>query len=200
MEERQVTIDGVPHPLSDFFLVCATQNPIEFEGTYPLPEAQLDRFLLRATTDYPDATQERELLSRSAHGFDARDLGTAGISRVATRAEVLTARREIRSIFVADSLRDYLYEIVRRTRTTNELTLGASPRAGLALLAASQAAAGIENRDFVTPDDVKAMAPLVLPHRLIVRPEAEVEGLTASAILDRILAGIEVPRATPSGT
>ncbi len=194
MEERQVTIDGASEPLPPLFVVCATQNPVEFEGTYPLPEAQLDRFLVRARTGYPSESEERELLARSAAGFDARDLATAGVEQVATVEEVLAAQRDVRAIFVAPALQSYIYQIVARTRASGDLALGASPRAAISLLAASQAAAAIEGRDFATPDDVKSAAPLVLPHRLIVRPEAEIEGATAERILERILAAVDVPK------
>jgi len=194
MEERQVTIDGQSEPLPDFFVVCATQNPIEFEGTYPLPEAQLDRFFVRARTTYPSADEERTLLARSAAGFDARDLRTAGLTQIATADDIVAAHREVRAIFVAESLQGYIHEIVSRTRTSNDLALGASPRAGLALLAAAQAAAAIEGRDFATPDDVKGVAPFVLPHRTIVRPEAEIEGVTADRVIERILGAVDVPK------
>jgi MoxR-like ATPase len=193
MEERQVTIDGDSQPLPKLFVVCATQNPIEFEGTYPLPEAQLDRFFVRAKTSYPSETEERALLARSAAGFDARNLDTAGLVQVATEADVTAAQAEVRTIYVAPSLQGYVYQIVARTRASQDLALGASPRAALALLAAAQAAAAIEGRDFTTPDDVKSVAPLVLPHRLIVRPEAEIEGVTAERVVDRILAAVDVP-------
>jgi len=194
MEERQVTIDGSSEPLEGLFLVCATQNPIEFEGTYPLPEAQLDRFFVRARTEYPSEAEERNLLARSVAGFDAHDLAAAGVERVATAEDVQAAQREVRAIYVAESLQGYIYQIVARTRASNDLALGASPRAALALLVATQAAAAIEGRDFATPDDVKAVAPLVLPHRLILRPESEVEGLNADTIVARILAAVEVPK------
>ncbi len=194
MEERQVTIDGQSEPLPELFVVCATQNPVEFEGTYPLPEAQLDRFFVRAHTVYPTEREERELLARSAAGFDARDLATAGIAQVATADEVLAAQREVRAIFVSEPVQGYVYALVARTRQSNDLTLGASPRAGLALLAATQAAAAIEGRTFATPDDVKSVAPLVLAHRLIVRPEAEIEGITAERVVERILAAVDVPK------
>jgi len=194
MEERQVTIDGSSEPLPPLFLVCATQNPIEFEGTYPLPEAQLDRFFVRARTTYPSESEERELLARSAAGFDARDLATAGVEAVAGADDVLAAQHDVRSIFVAPALQAYMYQIVARSRNSPELALGASPRASIALLAAAQAAAAIEGRDFATPDDVKSTAPLVLPHRLIVRPEAEIEGATAERVLERILAAVDVPK------
>jgi MoxR-like ATPase len=194
MEERQVTIDGSSEPLPPLFLVCATQNPVEFEGTYPLPEAQLDRFFVRARTEYPSESEERELLARSAAGFDARDLSTAGVEQVATAEDVLAAQRDVRAIFVAPALQAYIYQIVARTRNSPELALGASPRASIALLAASQAAAAVEGRDFATPDDVKSTASLVLPHRLIVRPEAEIEGATPERVLERILAAVDVPK------
>jgi MoxR-like ATPase len=194
MEERQVTIDGESEPLAGAFIVCATQNPIEFEGTYPLPEAQLDRFFVRARTGYPTAAQELALLARSAQGIDARDLIASGLERVASEADLLAAQREIRTIFVAESVQAYIHAIVSKTRTSNDVALGASPRGSLALLGAAQAAAAIEGRDFVTPDDVKTVAPLVLAHRMIVRPEAEIEGVTAEAVIGRILAGVEVPK------
>jgi MoxR-like ATPase len=194
MEERQVTIDGNSEPLPALFIVCATQNPIEFEGTYPLPEAQLDRFFVRAKTGYPSAEEERKLLARSAVGFDARDLRTAGLEQVASEADVVAAQHDVRGIYVAESLQGYIYEIVARTRASNDLALGASPRAGLALMGATQAAAAIEGRDFATPDDVKGVAEFVLAHRVIVRPEAEIEGVTAERVLERILGSVEVPK------
>ncbi len=193
MEERQVTIDGESHALAQLFLVCATQNPVEFEGTYPLPEAQLDRFFVRAQTAYPNERDELELLARSAAGFDARDLQTAGVEQVATQEDVLGAQRDVRTVYVSDALQAYLYRIVARTRGSSELALGASPRATLALLAASQAAAALEGRAFATPDDVKAVVPLVLAHRLIVRAESEIEGATADSVLARVLASVDVP-------
>jgi MoxR-like ATPase len=194
MEERQVTIDGNSEPLPALFIVCATQNPIEFEGTYPLPEAQLDRFFVRAKTGYPSAEEEKKLLARSAGGFDARDLKTAGLEQVASEADVVAAQRDVRAIYVAESLQGYIYEIVARTRASNDLALGASPRAGLALMGATQAAAAIEGREFATPDDVKGVAEFVLAHRVIVRPEAEIEGVTAERVLERILGAVEVPK------
>jgi MoxR-like ATPase len=197
MEERQVTIDGDSLRLDRFFIVCATQNPIDFEGTYPLPEAQLDRFFVRALTQYPSAEEERALLSAVAQGFDARDLAAAGVCQVATREDILAAQREARNVFVADSLQEYIREIIARTRTSKDLALGGSPRAGGALLIASQVAAAVEERDFVTPDDVKSVASSVLSHRLIVRPEAEIEGATAVGVLERLLYGIDVPKGLP---
>ncbi len=194
MEERQVTIDGESHPLRGLFIVCATQNPVEFEGTYPLPEAQLDRFFVRASTGYPSEAQERDLIARSAAGFDARNLQAAGIVPIASVDEVLAAQADVRAVYVADALGAYVYAIIARTRTARDLALGASPRATLALMVASQAAAAIDGRAFATPDDVKSVAPLVLAHRLIVRPEAEIEGITAERVVDQILGSVDVPK------
>ncbi len=194
MEERQVTIDGEPEPLDPMFVVCATQNPIEFEGTYPLPEAQLDRFLVRARTEYPNAQQERALLTRVAAGFDAWELDAAGIAQVATRDDLLAAQRAVRATFVSGAIVEYVQAIAARTRTAPDLALGASPRAAIALLVAAQAAAAIGGNEFVTPDDVKDVAPLVLPHRLIVRPEAEIEGVDADAVVARVLGAVDVPK------
>jgi MoxR-like ATPase len=194
MEERQATIDGVSFPLPPLFMVCATQNPIEYEGTYPLPEAQIDRFMVKASTGYPSVDQELELLSRGAAGFDARFLERAGISQTATADEIQNARAEVRRVHVSAPLQRYIYDIVAKTRSSGELSLGASPRAALHLLVAAQASAAMDGRDFATPDDVKAAAPLVLTHRLIVRPEAEVEGITAATVLSRVLDSVVVPK------
>jgi MoxR-like ATPase len=193
MEERQATIDGEAQPLPVPFMVCATQNPIEYEGTYPLPEAQLDRFLVRSKTGYPSAVQERELIARAVAGFDAHDLAAAGITTVVTGGEVLAAQTSVRAVFLATSLQAYIYAIVAATRTAGDVALGASPRAALALVRAAQAAAAIDGRAFATPDDVKSVAALVLEHRLIVRPEAELEGLDPAAIVTRILAVVPAP-------
>ncbi len=194
MEERQVTIDGESHPLGGLFIVCATQNPVDFEGTYPLPEAQLDRFFVRGRTGYPSEGDERALLARGAAGFDARDLRAAGVEPVAAVDDVLAAHADVRAVFVAEALQAYVYAIVARTRAASDVALGASPRATLALLGAAQAAAAIDGRSFATPDDVKGVAPLVLAHRLIVRAEAEVEGVTAERVVERILATVDVPK------
>jgi len=194
MEERHVTIDGVTIPLPPLFMVCATQNPIEYEGTYPLPEAQIDRFMVKAITDYPSQAEELELLSRSAEGFDARYLERAGLAAVVSPAEIATARQQVRAVHASPGVRQYVYDIVARTRTSGEIALGASPRAGLQLLVAGQALAAIDGRDFVTPDDVKSAARFVLVHRILVRPEAEVEGVTAAAVVKRILDSVVVPK------
>ena len=196
MEETRVTIDGETHVLPSPFILCATQNPIEYEGTYPLPEAQRDRFLVRARTEYPTADEERALLARVAAGFDANDLARLGIEAVADVTMLLEAREEVRTVRLVESVRDYIYDIVGRTRNTTTVALGASPRAGIALLRASQASAIIGGRDFIIPDDVKAVAPFVLPHRLVLDPDAEIDGLTPEAVVDSILSAIPVPKET----
>ncbi|HEY8321854.1 MAG TPA: MoxR family ATPase [Candidatus Baltobacteraceae bacterium] len=195
MEEGQVTIDGVATILPAPFVVCATQNPIEYEGTYPLPEAQLDRFMVKLESDYPSEAEELDLLARVASGFDARHLAASGVVAVTTADEVVAAQAAIRAIHLSDDVRDYVYRIVAATRKHPRLTLGASPRAGIALLLAAQAAAAIEGRDFASPDDVKSVAQLVLPHRLIVAPEAEIEGARAADLVREILGSVPVPRA-----
>jgi MoxR-like ATPase len=193
MEERHVTIDGTTHDLPQPFLVCATQNPIEFEGTYPLPEAQLDRFLVRVRTGYPGRDDERSLIARAVAGFDARDLAGAGVTPVASAAELVSAQRAVREIHVAPSLQDYLYEVIAATRSASDVALGASPRAALALVAATQAAAYLDGRNFATSDDVKEVAPPVLAHRIIVRPEAELDGVNADDVVARVLSTVPVP-------
>ncbi len=193
MEERHVTIDGTTYPLPPPFMVCATQNPVEFEGTYPLPEAQLDRFLVRVRTGYPSPADERALIARAVGGFDARDLEAAGITAVVTSDDLLEAQRAVRAIHVAESLQGYLYEIVAATRTSPDVALGASPRAALALLVAAQASAYLDGRAFATPDDVKDVATVVLPHRIIVRPEAELDGMSADDVVTRVLASVAAP-------
>ncbi|MGA8534380.1 MAG: MoxR family ATPase [Candidatus Tumulicola sp.] len=194
MEEGHVTIDGVAHRLPNPFLLCATQNPIEYEGTYPLPEAQLDRFMVKIVSVYPSEKLELELLERVAGGFDARELQASGIVAVTDSAEVIEAQRSIRSVHLSSDVRDYVYRIVAETRKHPRLTLGGSPRAGIGLLVASQAAAAIEGRAFAMPDDVKAVSLSVLPHRLIVAPDAEIEGISALDIVQEILAHVPVPR------
>jgi MoxR-like ATPase len=194
MEEGRVTIDGVPFPLPQPFLLCATQNPIEYEGTYPLPEAQLDRFMIKVESSYPQEPQELELLARTAAGFDARALEASAISPVTTGAEIINAQRAVRDVHLSDGVREYTYRIVAATRSHPRLTLGASPRAGVHLLTAAQANAAIEGRDFATPDDVKGVAAFVIPHRLIVAPDAEIEGISAADVLREVLASVPVPR------
>jgi MoxR-like ATPase len=193
MEERHVTIDGTTYELPVPFLVCATQNPVEFEGTYPLPEAQLDRFLVRVRTGYPSPADERALIARAVGGFDARDLDAAGVETVVGRDELIAAQRAVRAVHVAESLQSYLYDIVAATRTSPDVALGASPRAALALVVASQAAAFLDGRAFATPDDVKDVAAPVLAHRLIVRPEAELDGTSADDVVAHVLANVSAP-------
>jgi MoxR-like ATPase len=194
MEERQVTIDGVTDPLPPLFMVCATQNPVEYEGTYPLPEAQLDRFMVKSTTEYPSRDEELELLARAAAGFDARFLERAGLAQTVQSAEILESREAVRAVHASPGLRSYVYDIVSATRAAADVSLGASPRAGLHLLLAAQAAAAIDGRAFVTPDDVKEAAIVVLAHRLLVRPEAEVEGIRAEDVVTRVLQAVVVPK------
>ena len=193
MEERQVTIDGETHAIAAPFFVCATQNPIEFEGTYPLPEAQLDRFIVRARTGYPAAAQERALLARTVAGFDAHDLAAAGVEQVASAHEIVAAQAAVRATHVEPAVQDYILALAVASRNSRDVALGVSPRGALALLAAAQASAAVDGRTFVTPDDVKGVAPLVLAHRIIVRPEAELEGAAADAIVARLLASVPAP-------
>ncbi len=194
MEEGRVTIDGVPYSLPQPFLLCATQNPIEYEGTYPLPEAQLDRFMIKVESVYPPEAQELELLARTAAGFDARALEASDVAPVTCAAELLDAQRVVRGVHLSEGVRDYTYRVVAATRNHPRLTLGASPRAGVALLTAAQAAAAIAGRDFAAPDDVKDVANFVIPHRLIVAPDAEIEGISAHDVLRDLLATLPVPR------
>jgi MoxR-like ATPase len=195
MEEARVTIDGTPLPLPQPFIVCATQNPIEYEGTYPLPEAQLDRFMVKIETTYPALVQELELLARVSQGFDARELQASGIVAVTNAEEIVAAQGAVRTVHTSDDVRAYVHAIVAATRANAQLALGASTRAAVSLLLASQAAAAIDGRSYVTPDDVKDVAPLVVAHRLIVQPEAEIEGATGGSVLAAILASVPVPRA-----
>jgi len=192
MQERQVTIEGAPRPLPAPFLVVATQNPIEYEGTYPLPEAQLDRFLFKADVGYPSEAQELELLR-----LPVRGIAPAGLERVEAVADAAAldeARRAVDAVSVSDEVVSYLSAIVRRTRDLPSVELGASPRAAVHLLAATRAAAVLAGRDFATPDDVARMAPPVLRHRLILRPEAELEEYTADEAVQAALAAVPVPR------
>jgi MoxR-like ATPase len=194
MEERQVTVDGTPRPLPDPFLVAATQNPVEYEGTYTLPEAQLDRFLLKLTVPLPGRDDEISVLQRHNGGFDPRDLAAAGVRAVAGPAELAAARAAVQRVQVAPQVLAYIVDICRATRQSPSLSLGASPRGATALLATSKAWAWLQGRDYVTPDDVKALARPTLRHRVVVRPEAELDGTTADAVLEGVLATVPVPR------
>ncbi|MFD9896027.1 AAA family ATPase [Amycolatopsis sp. NPDC059027] len=194
MEERQVSIDGRSRPLPDPFIVIATQNPVEYEGTYPLPEAQLDRFLLKLTMPAPGRDDEIGILLRHAQGFDPRNLAAAGVRPVAGAAELEAARRAVANVTVGPEVIGYVVDLCRATRELPSVRLGVSPRGATALLAVSRAWAWLAGRDYATPDDVKALARPALRHRLDVRPEAELEGVTADGVLDRVLASVAVPR------
>jgi len=194
MEERQVSVDGVPRPLPDPFVVAATQNPIEYEGTYPLPEAQLDRFLLKLTVAVPERPDEIMVLERHASGFDPRDLAAAGVRQVAGPSDLAAARAAVQGVRVTQDILGYIVDICRATRASPSVQLGVSPRGATALLATSRAWAWISGRDYVTPDDVKALSRPTLRHRLTLRPEAEIEGTTADSVLETVLATVPVPR------
>ena len=193
MQERTVTVDGTLHPLSGFFTVFATQNPIEFEGTYPLPEAELDRFMLKTLLGYPDPGTEQGVLQRVLGGFDAAEPETFGVSQVLDGPGLAALRLAAQAVTVEERLVGYITALVRATRETPSLTLGASPRASVALLKLSQASALVEGRDFVVPDDVKALAPAVLRHRVVVAPELELEGVTPDAALKSLIERVDAP-------
>jgi MoxR-like ATPase len=193
MAERQVTVDGVSRPLSESFTVFATQNPVEHEGTYPLPEAQLDRFLVKTVMPYPTREAELELLARYEAGFDAERLVTADMQSALSEADATAVRHLVDSVRVAPEVRVYIADITRSTREERMLSLGASPRATVALFRASRAAAVLEGRDFATPDDVKGVAPAVLRHRINLAPELEVEGRSTDDVLTALLARVRVP-------
>jgi MoxR-like ATPase len=193
MAERQVTVDGVSRPLGDAFTVFATQNPVEHEGTYPLPEAQLDRFLVKTVMPYPSREAELELLTRYENGFDAERLNGADLPAALAADEVTALRRLVDGVRVAPEVRAYAADIARATREERMLALGASPRATVALFRAARAAAVLEGRDFATPDDVKGVAPAVLRHRIVLAPELEVEGRTPDDVLAALLARVRVP-------
>ena len=193
MEELQVTIDGTSYPLSRSFAVFATQNPVEFEGTYPLPEAQLDRFLMKIRLGYPEAGQESEILARYQNGFEARDLGRVGTETVPSEA-LDAAREETARVRVEPKLFDYIVSIIRATRNSPAVSLGASPRAAIAMMLVAKAIAATEGRDFLIPDDVKSAAPPILRHRILLKPEADLEGIAPDQVVAEVLAGIEVPK------
>ena len=194
MEERQVSVEGTPRRLPEPFIVAATQNPVEYEGTYPLPEAQLDRFLLKLSVPLPTRDEELGVLRAHHRGFDPRDLPAAGIRPVATAADLAAGRAAVGKIDVADVVMAYIVDLCRATRVSPSLELGASPRGATALLATSKAWAWLSGRTFTTPDDVKALARPVLRHRVRLRPEAELEGVTADSVLDSVLATVPTPR------
>jgi len=194
MQERYVTIDGVDHPLEGVFFVIATQNPIEYEGTYPLPEAQLDRFLMKVYVGYPDSAAEQNVLRLHLRGLDPQDLDSVGVQRVIGLAELQEAVRELARQTVREDLIAYIAALAQRTRESPHTVLGASPRAAVALLRCSQIRAAAQGRDFVTPDDVQDVAHPVLRHRIILKPEAEIEGLTVEGLIDSVISAVPVPR------
>ena len=203
MQERQVTVDGITRPLGRPFLVIATQNPLEQEGTYPLPEAQLDRFLFKLDADYPDHAAERDILQLFLDGRDHRDLDAFGLTAVLDGGRITDMQRRVRSVIVEPPVVDYIAAVVRRTRDWPSVEVGASPRAGVGLLVASRAAAAVRGRDFVVPDDVKRLAPWVLRHRVRLRPDAEIEGVAVDDTIAELLDAVEAPRAgvaDPSNT
>ena len=194
MEERQVSVEGSPRPLPEPFLVIATQNPVEYEGTYPLPEAQLDRFLVKLTLPIPQRDDEIRVLAAHDAGFDPRDLAGAGVQPVAGQADLEAARASTLAVRVRPDVLAYIVDLARATRSSPSLQLGVSPRGATMLLATAKAWAWLSGRDYCTPDDVKALARPTLRHRLTLRPEAELEGITVETVLDQVLATVPAPR------
>lgn len=194
MEERQVSIDGVRHELSPPFMVLATQNPVEYEGTYPLPEAQLDRFLFKLHVVYPGRERERQILMNYHEGFDATQLENAGVESVVDKDSLLQCQEEIQAVTVEDAIFDYIVSLAEASRDSPELVLGGSPRASIALLLASKTYAALEGRTYIVPDDVKLLTPHVYRHRILLKPEAEIEGLSADNVIEQLLASAEIPR------
>jgi MoxR-like ATPase len=194
MEERQVSVDGAPHRLPEPFCVVATQNPVEFEGTYPLPEAQLDRFLVKVLMPLPDRDTETRVLAAHAAGFDPHDLAAAGIAPAASADDLSMAAAEVRKLHVDPAILTYIVELARATREAPATALGVSPRGATALLATSRAWAWLSGREFVTPDDVQSLARPTFRHRIQLRPEAELEGVTVDGVLETVLASVPVPR------
>lgn len=194
MEEQQVTLDGESLPLPPLFWVMATQNSLEFEGTYPLPEAQLDRFLFKLVVDYPEAKSEKQMLLNSQGNSTSRRLDLAKLKPIANVEQVLEARQEVRAIKIADNVVDYVLNLVQKSRKHPDLALGASPRSGVAWLQASKAYAWLNNREFVTPDDVKAVAVPLLRHRLILKAESMLDGVQIEGVVKGLLNAVAVPR------
>lgn len=194
MAERQVTVDGTAHPLPEVFCVAATQNPIEQEGTYPLPEAQLDRFLLKITMDLPARDAERGMLNAHMSGFNPQDLATSGLRKIVTLDQVLAARLAIKQVSIDPKVGDYIVDLCRATRAIPSVLMGVSPRGIIALAQTARTWAWLNNRDYVSPDDVKALALPTLAHRIRLRPEAELEEMTTSQVITGVLATTDVPR------
>ena len=192
MEERQVSVEGQPRPLPDPFLVVATQNPVEHEGTYPLPEAQLDRFLLKLTVGYPSEDEEDAILQRHDAGLDPHDLSS--VQAVAGPADLVAGRAAVQEVEVDPDVRRYVLALCRATRSTPAVALGVSPRGATMLLHAAKAWAWLAGRPYLSPDEVKAVARPALRHRLLLRPEAALEGATPDGVLERVLASVPVPR------
>jgi MoxR-like ATPase len=194
MEERQVNLDGVRHALDTPFIVLATQNPIEYEGTYPLPEAQLDRFMFKVLITYSPLEVDVEVLRRYHNGFDAHELAAAGLQAVLPVESYQQVRQAITRVIVEEGILTYIARLAVASRQSPDLVLGASPRAATHVLLASKTYAALQGRDYVTPDDVKFIVPPVFRHRLLLKPEAEIEGLDADAVIQRILGQVDIPR------
>ena len=194
MEEKQVNLEGERHLLDLPFMVIATQNPIEYEGTYPLPEAQLDRFMFKVLVPYSPVEVEVEILRRYHQGFDAHDLDSAGLGKIISAKNVMDIRKLMQQVTVEDGILKYIANINAVSRRSPDLVLGASARAATHVLLASKTYAAMHGRDFVTPDDVKYVVPAVFRHRILLKPEAEIEGLNADTVIQRLLAQVEVPR------
>ncbi len=194
MEERQISLEGARHTLADPFMVIATQNPIEYEGTYPLPEAQLDRFLFKILVPYASLEAEVEVLRRYHMGFDAHNLSSSGLNSVLPVVAITKARDIIKKVIIEDGILTYIGQVTAASRQSPDLSLGASTRAATHVLLAAKTYAALQGRDFVTPDDVKFVTPPIFRHRLLLKPEAEIEGLDADAIIQRLLEQVEVPR------
>ena len=194
MEERQINLDGERHVLDPPFMVIATQNPLEYQGTYPLPEAQLDRFMFKVLVPYASLDTEIEVLRRYHKGFDAHDLESANLQSILTAEDVMRTRTLINQVVVEDGVLNYIAQVAAASRTSPDLTLGASTRAATHVLLSSKTAAALNGRDFVTPDDVKYVTASVYRHRILLKPEAEIEGLDADTVVQRLLGQVEVPR------
>jgi MoxR-like ATPase len=194
MEERQVNLEGERFVLPRPFMVIATQNPIEYEGTYPLPEAQLDRFLFKVLVPYSPLEVEIEVMRRYHHGFDAHNLVSSGLQSIVPAEAILQAREVIRKVVVEDGILEYIAQITGASRQSPDLILGASTRASTFVLLSSKTFAALQGRSYVTPDDVKYVVPHVFRHRILLKPEAEIEGLDADAVIQRLLGKVEVPR------
>ncbi|MBE2202196.1 MAG: MoxR family ATPase [Anaerolinea sp.] len=194
MEERRVTIDGEEHALPEPFFVIATQNPLEYEGTYPLPEAQLDRFLFKINVTYPEVAAETEMLTRYHHGFDPHNLVATGLKPLIKPEHLTAVRQLIRQVKVEPGILDYIIQLALASRSARDLALGGSPRASVSVLLASKVYAALQGRDYVIPDDVKTVVPPVYRHRIILKPEAALDGLDADGVMARLLKRVEVPR------